>query len=226
LRMRKKKNLAARLARCEALMIARPEALRGNWAQSLMPAAREVHVEIGCGKGKFIMETAQENPDVLFIGIERVPEALVIAMERVMDKELRNVVFANRDAGIIDMLFAGNEVDRVYLNFSDPWPKSKHDKRRLTHAGFLSLYRSVLKPGGQIHFRTDNLPLFEFSLEQFSSSGYALSEVTRDRHAGGIQGILTEYEEKFIRDGVKINRCVAILSPANRAAEQDDYSGR
>ena len=207
MRMRKKKNLAPRMERCDDLWIREPEEYKGKW-RTLMPDCRELRLELGCGKGGFTVKTAQAEPDVLFIAVERVPDAMVIAMERAEQAELRNVYFVDADAARLPEYFEPGEVDRIYLNFSDPWPSNRHARRRLTHQNFLVLYRGVLCTGGQIHFKTDNRDLFEYSLFQFPKAGYALSEVTRDLHANGIRGVMTDYEEKFHNLGTKINRCV------------------
>lgn len=207
MRMRKKPNLAVRMERCDALLVKEPAAMRGRWRE-LMPAAREVRLEIGCGKGRFSAETAEQNPDVLYIALERVPDAMITAMERAQAKGLRNIFFIDGDAALLRSYFAPDEVDLLYINFCDPWPGVKHARRRLTHPQFLVLYRGILKAGGQIHFKSDNRGLFEWSLFQFPKAGFALSEVTRDLHAEGVKGVMTDYEEKFHLLGTPINRCV------------------
>ena len=208
MRMRKKKNLIPRMERCAPCRVQDGFALRGRWREALMPGAREVHVELGCGKGRFTAGTAAEHPDVLFIAIEKVPDALVVAMERAMDLGLKNVFFVVGDAALLPDYFAPDEVDRVYINFCDPWPSNRHAKRRLTHRDFLNIYRQVLRTGGEIHFKTDNRPLFEFSLLEFPRAGYALSEVTRNLHENGPRGVMTDYEAKFFAQGLPIHRCV------------------
>ena len=210
MRMRKKPNLEPRMARCARVWIQTPETLRGNW-RSLMPQARQIRIEVGCGKGKFTVETAQAEPDVLLIAMERVPEALVMAMEKAMDASLSNVFFISADVAEIETLFAPDEADLLYINFCDPWPRNKSAKRRLTHRGFLEKYKRVLKPGGEIHFKTDNAPLFEFSLGEFAASGLALKQVTHDLHRDGPVGILTGYEEKFYALGTPICRLEAVV---------------
>jgi len=197
------------MERCAAWQITAPESLRGNW-RSLMPHARQLRLELGCGKGRFTCQTAAAEPDVLFVAVERVPDAMVMAMERAKDMDLKNVFFVDADAANLPAFFAQGEVDRLYINFCDPWPTKRHAKRRLTHRNFLLLYRQVLKDGGQIHFKTDNLPLFEFSLPEFAAAGFRTEEVTFDLHADGIQGIMTDYEAKFHALGTKINRCVGV----------------
>ena len=209
MRMRRKKNLGPRMEACAAWQIKDPKALRGNW-RSLMPEAKELRLELGCGKGRFTCQTAAANPDILFVAVERVPDAMVMAMEKARDMGLTNVFYVDADAALLPEFFAPEEVDLIYINFCDPWPPKRHAKRRLTHRNFLKLYREVLKEKGQIHFKTDNAPLFEFSLLEFPEAGYALEEVTRDLHANGVCGIMTDYEEKFHNIGTKINRCVGI----------------
>ena len=207
MRMRKKPNLIPRMDRCRDRMIPDPVELRGHW-RDLMPQARELRVELGCGKGRFTAETAGLEPDVLFVAVERVPDAMIVAMERVVEKGLSNVFFVDGDAARLRDYFSPGEADRIYINFCDPWPSNKHARRRLTHENFLVLYRGVLRDGGQIHFKTDNRELFEYSLVQFPKAGYELSEVTRDLHGNGVCGIMTDYEEKFHDLGTPINRCV------------------
>lgn len=209
MRMRKKPNLVPRMERCGHLLISDPAALKGAW-RSLKPDAQALWLELGCGKGRFTAETARQNPHVLYVAVERVPDAMVVAMERVEALGLDNVRFVDGDAALLREYFAPGEVDRLFINFCDPWPSNRHAKRRLTHEGFLVLYRGVLSSQGEIHFKTDNRPLFEYSLLQFPKAGYALKEVTRDLHANGVQGVMTDYEEKFHALGTPINRCVGV----------------
>lgn len=212
MRMRKKPNLVPRMERCSRVLIKDPESHRGHW-QELMPEAKAVHIELGCGKGRFTAETAAQMPDTLLIAVERVPDAMVIAMERVCAQELQNVFFIDGDAAKLPAYFAPGEVERIYINFCDPWPGSRHAKRRLTHPKFLNLYRQVLAEGGAIHFKTDNRDLFEWSLLQFPQASFSLEAVTRDLHANGICGVMTDYEEKFHNLGTPINRCEATMEP-------------
>ena len=212
MRMRKKKNLVPRMEACGALLVADPRALRGRWRE-LLPGAKELRVELGCGKGRFTAETAAAEPDVLLIAVEKVPDAMVVAMERARDAGLHNVFFVDGDAACLPDFFAPGEVDRIYINFCDPWPKSNQKKRRLTHGNFLQLYRRVLPMGGEIHFKSDNDKLFEWSLEEIPQFGFRLSQVTRDLHANGPVGVMTDYEAKFYQQGVTINRCVATMVP-------------
>ena len=222
MRMRRKKNLGPRMEACAAWQIKDPKALRGNW-RSLMPGAKELRLELGCGKGRFTCQTAAANPDILFVAVERVPDAMVMAMEKARDMGLTNVFYVDADAALLPEFFEPEEVDLIYINFCDPWPPKRHAKRRLTHRNFLKLYREVLKEKGQIHFKTDNAPLFEFSVLEFPEAGYDLEEVTRDLHANGVCGIMTDYEEKFHNLGTKINRCVGVKGelPPQPEGEED-----
>ncbi len=212
MRMRKKKNLIPRMERCAAQLIRDPYDRQGRWRE-LMPEAREVRLELGCGKGRFTAGTAAAEPDVLLIAVEMVPDAMVVAMERCVNAGLTNVFFVDANADQLPYFFAPGEIDRIYLNFSDPWPSKRHAKRRLTHGNFLKLYRQVLKPGGQLHFKTDNVGLFDFSLEEIPRFGFSLSEVTRDLHENGPVGVMTDYEAKFYQQGQPICRLVATMEP-------------
>ena len=212
MRMRKKKNLVPRMEACSSLLVADPRALRGRWRE-LLPGAKELRVELGCGKGRFTAETAAAEPDVLLIAVEKVPDAMVVAMERAQAAGLHNVFFVDGDAACLPDFFAPGEVDRIYINFCDPWPRSNQKKRRLTHGNFLQLYRRVLPLGGEIHFKSDNDKLFEWSLEEIPRFGFRLSQVTRDLHAGGPVGVMTDYEAKFHEQGLPICRCVATMVP-------------
>lgn len=221
MRMRKKKNLAPRLEACAQWQEKHPADWKGRWGEK-MPNAREIRLELGCGKGRFTVETARREPDVLFLAVERVPDALVMAMERAKELELANVVFICDDAALLSDWFAEGEIGRIYINFCDPWPSKKHAKRRLTCEGFLKSYRDILAPGGQIHFKSDNKPLFEFSLTQFPRAGYTLSEVTFDLHADHPEVVMTDFETVFHEQGVKINRCVGTLSALPDRLEPDE----
>lgn len=220
MRMRKKPNLVPRMERCAATLITDPEALRGHWLEHF-PGHQALQLELGCGKGRFTVETAAAEPDVLLIAVEKVPDAMVVAMERAAKAELHNVFFIDIDANQLPEIFDQGEVDRIYVNFCDPWPPKRQAKRRLTHGNFLKLYRKVLKDNGQIHFKTDNDPLFEWSIEEIPQFGFTLSEVTRDLHANGQRGVMTDYEAKFYAEGKNINRCVATMQPWEEPEEED-----
>ncbi len=208
MRMRKKPNLIPRMERAGAVLESAPEQLRGRWLESAEHYSK-LFVELGCGKGTFTCRTAAAEPEALLLAVEKVPDAMVVAMERACEAELKNVRFLDVDAVRLTELLAPGEADRLYINFCDPWPKKKQFKRRLTAPAFLKLYQEVLKSGGQVHFKTDNLPLFDWSEEQFLAEGFQLSEVTRDLHANGPVGIMTDYEAKFYGEGKPICRLVA-----------------
>ena len=212
MRMRKMRNLEPRMERCSAYRISNPATLKGNW-RSLMPNCTALWVEVGCGKGKFTAETAQANPDVLLIAVERCKEAVVVAMEKAQSMGLTNVFYIDMDVAMIEDFFAHGEIDRLFINFPDPWPRKKNGKRRLTHRGFLDKYCRVVRQGGEIHFKTDNASLFEFSLEEFAACGLETKNVTRNLHENGIVGIMTGYEEKFHALGTPINRCEVVCKP-------------
>lgn len=221
MRMRKKPNLVPRMERCAATLITDPEALRGRWLEQF-PGHQALQLELGCGKGRFTCEQALREPDVLLLALEKVPDAMVVAMERVRDAGLTNVFFIDADAALLPELFAPGEVDRIYINFCDPWPRSNQKKRRLTHGNFLRQYRRVLRPAGQIHFKTDNDKLFAWSVEEIPQFGFSLSEVTTDLHADGPVGVMTDYEAKFFAEGKNINRCVATMEDWTEPAPEAD----
>ena len=208
MRMRRMKNLLPRMEKCGSYRIEDPRGLKGNW-KSLMPGATALWVEVGCGKGKFTAETAEANPDVLLIAVERCREAMVVAMEKAQKEELDNLLFISYDASRLDLVFDKDEADRIYLNFSDPWPPKGQHKRRLTHPAFLTVYRRFLKDRGEICFKTDNRPLFEHSICYFSQFGYGLFDVTFDLHSTDTPNVMTEYERNFSLQGMPIYRLVA-----------------
>ena len=219
MRMRRMKNLLPRMERCGSYRIEEPQALKGNW-RSLMPQAEALWVEVGCGKGKFTAETAQANPNVLLIAVERCREAMVVAMEKAQTMGLKNVFYIDMDVANIEEIFAGQEIDRLFINFPDPWPRKKNAKRRLTHRGFLDKYCRVVRTGGEFHFKTDNAPLFEFSLEEFEACGLQVNALTRNLHENGIVGTMTGYEEKFHALGTPINRCEVVCKPFQLPKEE------
>ena len=212
MRMRRMKNLDSRMEATSAYRIGVPEDYKGKW-RSLMPDCTALWVEVGCGKGKFTAETAQANPDVLLIAVERCREAMVVAMEKAQNMGLKNVFFIDMDVAGIEEIFAAGEMDRLFINFPDPWPRKKNAKRRLTHRSFLDKYCRTVKEGGEIHFKTDNAPLFEYSVEEFAACGLQVNNLTRNLHENGIVGIMTGYEEKFHAMGTPINRCEVVCKP-------------
>ena len=209
MRMRKKKNCAARIERCGDIRITDPENHKGKWNE-VFGNDNPIHVEIGCGKGSFIVGMAKMYPDVNFIAIEKVEDVIVMAMEKAIANEIENVRFMDLDAERIEEFFEKGEIKRIYLNFSDPWKKGKQAKRRLTHKNFLDRYKKVLNSGDYIWFKTDNQKLFEFSLNSFCAVGFKLRIITLDLHNSGFEGnVITEYEQRFMDLGQPIYRLEA-----------------
>lgn len=213
MRMRKKKNGEKRMLACADYKIDTPQEYKGKW-KDLIAGGKDLYLEIGCGKGTFITELAKRNPDNFYVAIEVVPDVIMLAMEKAKSQELKNVMFVCFDANDICDVFEENELDGLYLNFSDPWPKTRHHKRRLTYKGFLEKYKQVIKNGGKIFFKTDNRPLFDFSLVQFMESSIPLSKVCTDLHNSMWEegNIHTEYEDNFSAKGFTINRLVGTIT--------------
>ncbi len=207
MRMRRKPNRDIRLEKCAELHIKNPEIYKGKWT-TLFGNSNPIHLEIGCGKGGFISQMAEKNPDINYIAVELCVDVVIMAMEKVMGMGLKNVYFINCDAKTLIDLFEKSEVSRIYLNFSDPWPKSHHKKRRLTHRGFLDVYKAILQEGGELHFKTDNRKLFEFSLNEFADYDVKMQNICLDLHNSNFEGnIMTEYEKAFSEKGFPIFRC-------------------
>ena len=188
-------------------------AFTGHWSETFGREA-SLHVEIGVGKGVFLTELAAQSPDVNYVGLEMQQGVLYFAARKAAERGLKNLRLVVFDAARLTELFAPREVDRIYLNFSDPWPKARHAKRRLTSEQFLARYAAVLRADGEIHFKTDNMGLFDYSLATMEREGWQLSRVTHDLHAlAEPDNIMTEYERKFSARGAKIGRLVARRSP-------------
>lgn len=179
---------------------------------SLFPSKQPLFIEIGMGKGQFITTLAKNNPDINYIGIEKYSSVLVRAIEKQTELELPNLKFIRMDAENINDVFAENEVDGIYLNFSDPWPKDRHAKRRLTSRQFFARYEKLLKPEGKIQFKTDNSALFDFSLEEVEAANFKATEVSYDLHNSEWNegNVMTEYEERFSAKGNPIKRVVFV----------------
>ncbi|MBD3948579.1 tRNA (guanosine(46)-N7)-methyltransferase TrmB [Tuanshanicoccus lijuaniae] len=185
------------------------ESLRGKW-QTRFAKEQPIHIEVGSGKGRFITEMAKAHPDVNYISIEIQTSVIVSVLDLQLEAQLPNLQILHADGRNLDQYFAPGEVSRVYLNFSDPWPKKRHEKRRLTSPSFLSQYQTILTEDGDIHFKTDNQALFEYSLYAFSQYGVKLKQVWLDLHQSDFEGnIMTEYEEKFSSRGHRIYRLEA-----------------
>ena len=188
-------------------VIHEPQLYKGRW-NTLFENSNPINVEIGMGKGNFIMELAIHNPDINYIGIEKYASVIIRAIEKREEIEIKNLYFINYNAEDINEIFCEEEIDKVYLNFSDPWPKDRHAKRRLTSKEFLSRYDKCLRKDGHVIVKTDNRSLFDFTLEQANEVGWIADEVTYDLHKSNyIQGnIMTEYEKKFVAEGKPIHR--------------------
>ena len=193
------------------MAINEPTELKGKWKEEF-GNGNPIRIEIGMGKGKFITTLAMENPDINYIGIEKYSSVLIRAIERCEEIEVPNLRFIRMEAEYICDVFEKGEVDRIYLNFSDPWPKDRHAKRRLTSKQFFERYDVILKKDGIVEFKTDNDLLFQFSLEQVPEAGWELIEQTWDLHNDErlMQGIvMTEYESKFSQMGNPIHKLIA-----------------
>lgn len=191
--------------------IKEPETHKGSW-QALFPSKQPLHIEIGMGKGRFIMDLAAANPDINYIGIERYSSVLLRALQKMDAAPLTNLKFVCMDASDIAEVFAPEEVACIYLNFSDPWPKDRHAKRRLTSRQFFARYDFVLAKNGHVEFKTDNQDLFTFSLQEIPEAGWHLDASTRDLHHDPVLNegnIMTEYEEKFSSMGHPICKLIA-----------------
>ena len=193
-------------------VIHEPESWKGNW-QSVFGNEHPLYVEIGMGKGKFLHTLAKQNPDRNYVGIEKYSSVLLRAIQKMEEEELPNLRFLRMDAEQITEVFEKGEVSGIYLNFSDPWPKDRHAKRRLPSGEFLARYDQILAEGGTIEFKTYNRPLFDFALEELADSAWKADVVTYDLHADAVLcegNVMTEYEEKFSAQGNPI--CKYILS--------------
>ena len=179
----------------------------GKWKELLPGSPKKLALEIGCGKGGFLSGMAGQDPESFFIGLEKVPEVVWQACKKMEQGDISNVRLLQKDARELPELFAPGEVDRIYLNFSDPWPKSRHSKRRLTYRSFMQLYAQVLGVGGEVHFKTDNRDLFEFSLNEFAELGLKMKNISLDLHRCEPEGnVRTEYETRFSGLGFPIFR--------------------
>ncbi len=211
MRLRRKPWVDEAIHEFDAFVMAKDQEIgeerKGHWSEQFGRKA-PLHVELGTGKGDFISQLAERHPEINYIGIEAQQDVLYSAAQKVQEKGLSNVRLLVFDINGIEQIFEEGEVDRFYINFCDPWPKKRHAKRRLTHAGFLEKYRKLLRHPGELHFKTDNHPLFEFSLEQFALANLELRDVCYDLHAEARpDNIETEYERKFSGLGSKIHRC-------------------
>lgn len=194
------------------LFLETPKDKRGVWSKCFKNNENPLHVEFGTGKGRFILGMSLNNPEINFVGMEKQEGVIYYAGKKIAESEteINNVRLILGDVSEIEEVFGKEEVDCIYLNFSDPWPKKRHFKRRLTYRDFLNRYKKILKKDGKIVFKTDNRGLFDFSLDEFKEMGWILSDVTYDLHSNPVEGdVETEYEEKFSRKGNTVCRLVA-----------------
>lgn len=224
MRMRCKKNAPQRMEQAGELLVSDPASLRGEWKSRAFDRPYErLELEIGCGKGKFVLAKAEMNPAVGYIAIERNRDVLICALEAAMTAKVGNVRFLYFDARLLADIFSPGEINGVYLNFSDPWPKSGYRKRRLTSPEFLARYAEILPPDGTVAFKTDNSPFFEDSVCYFQEAGYEILTLTRDLHRSEFAGgnVTTEYEELFATQGKTINQLTAGV-PKNKEWKTND----
>ena len=212
MRMRRKKHREDRLGACSDIFISDINTLSGDIGK-IFGNNNPLHIEIGCGKGKFMRELSERNPQINYIAIEKNLDVLVLAAEKIKDADIKNVRFIAGDANILSEIDLKNKAERIYINFCDPWKKSRQAKRRLTHENFLNIYKEILVPNGEVHFKTDNTKLFEFSLNSFSAYGLMMKNITLDLHASSFEGnIMTEYETLFSEKGQPIYRCEVVFN--------------
>lgn len=194
------------------LVIHEPEQFKGKWNQ-VFGNTHPLRIEIGMGKGRFIHTLASQNPDINYVGIEKYSSVLLRALQKMEEEPLPNLLFIRMDAEDIAEIFDKEEVDRIYLNFSDPWPKDRHAKRRLPSREFLARYDQFLKRDGVLEFKTDNKDLFDFALEELAPAGWKALKVTFDLHHDSEMSegnIMTEYEEKFSSKGNPIYKYIIV----------------
>ncbi|MBA2796479.1 tRNA (guanine-N(7)-)-methyltransferase [Streptococcus porcinus] len=209
MRVRKRKGAEEHLENHPQYVILEPEVAKGRW-QEVFGNTNPIHIEVGSGKGGFITGMAKQNPDINYIGIDIQLSVLSYALDKVLEADIPNVRLLRVDGSSLTNYFNDGEISLLYLNFSDPWPKSRHEKRRLTYKDFLKTYQTILPPHGQLHFKTDNRGLFEYSLASFSQYGMTLKQVWLDLHASDYEGnVMTEYEAKFAQKGQVIYRVEA-----------------
>ena len=188
-----------------------PEKKKGLWKKEVFGNDNEIHIEIGMGKGRFLMDMAALHPDINYVGIEKYSSVLLRALQKQEQLLLPNIIFIRMDAETITEVFAQSEVGRIYLNFSDPWPKDRHAKRRLPSREFLKRYDRILVPDGVVEFKTDNKDLFQFALDVIEPAGWTLDAVTYDLHNDEVMNkgnVMTEYEERFSEAGNPIYKYI------------------
>lgn len=201
MRLRKVKNAYEDLCKDSKYFISNPKDYKGKWNELVFKNNNKIEIEVGCGKGQFMMGLAQKFPDTNFIAIEKYDSVLIRTLEKALTYDIPNLRLVLLDANQLTEVFEKEEVSRIYLNFSDPWPKKRHAKRRLTSYIYLDIYKQILPINGEIFQKTDNRGLFESSLESFSQNNWYLSNISLDLHKTDTFNIMTEYEEKWSPKG-------------------------
>lgn len=228
MRMRRKRNLEPRVEACSKVLVARDhmgkEALKAIAERKYILSFKEVfgnenpvYLELGCGLGSFAIEHAKRYPDINILAVEKISNVLVTAMERAMGENLDNLRFLNMPVECLEAYIADESVERIYLNFSTPLPKSSYARQRLTNPRFLNIYKKLLVGGGEVHQKTDSMPFFEYSIEQFSSCGFILKNISLDLHSSkyAADNIVTEYEKNFSSKGFPIYKLEAVKTIDN-----------
>ncbi|WML37122.1 tRNA (guanosine(46)-N7)-methyltransferase TrmB [Clostridium sp. OS1-26] len=193
------------------LVVINPKELKGKWKQEFKNN-NDIYLELGCGRGRFITTRAQQNSNINFIGVDLKDEVLIYALKKLEETELQNAKLIPMNIAGIAEVFEKDEISRIYINFCNPWPKDRHNKRRLTHPKFLTEYKKFLKPNSEIWFKTDDTELFEDSQEYFKTSGFSIEYLTYDLHNSEFnENVVTEYEEKFTSLGMKTMFLIAKL---------------
>ena len=200
MRLRRIKNIEEKILQYDNIIMLEPTKYKGKWRE-LFGNDNPIYLEIGMGKGKFITEHALKNPNINFIGCELVNSVIYKAARKISEKEIPNLYLINYDAFKLDEVFEKDEIEKIFLNFSDPWPKTRHEKRRLTSGDFLNVYKKFLVKDGLIEFKTDNRKLFEYSVMKFNELRYDILELSLDLHSDKEDIINTEYEDKFVALG-------------------------
>ncbi len=215
MRIRKKPNSIKKLETNENIYILKPESIKGKWHEKF-GNSNPINIELGMGRGTFIISHSLKNPQINYIGMDQISEVLRSALDKILNMEEapKNLVITRLNIEHIENVFEKDEIGRIYLNFSDPWPKAKHVKRRLTNRSFLARYKNILKNQGQVIFKTDSRELFDYSLEEIKDSnlGFEIIDVTYDLTSlNDIENVQTEYEKRFVEQGKPIHRLKAIL---------------
>jgi tRNA (guanine-N7-)-methyltransferase len=220
MRLRKRPGVSEKLAAMQDFVYQEPAGRKGKW-QDVFGNGNPLHLELGTGKGSFLNTLAAIEPMTNYVGMEKAPDIMYFAAQRFLQDPRDNLRFILGDAEELPEYFEPGEIGRIYLNFSDPWPKSRHAKRRLTHPKYLKIYQHLLAKGGEIHLKTDNPDFFEYSLECLNKTGFSLGSITYDLHNSGFDGnIMTEYELRFVGLGQPIFRLEA-FAPDREKEEKD-----